>query len=319
MTAARWLCALALLLCGCTSTDDDADPPSAVSTPSSEGSCKNRYWEESLLASEPLYTVQAADHVAEFTVTSTTSGEVVATVRADVDAVDWSRPGAPALPREVDVTVFACQMGFDWHEGHTYLAPLTWMPGESEWWVVGHDGHLLYDDGILDNLDRNSWDAWADELEGKDADAYVSALEAAQASYSAFLEEAWRQPLPSRRHGYKWVHDPGQRADPGTQRSQARLARQLRAADPGLDITWRGRVLRQRLENSRIGEVTLGAASARATWGEDFPKGAEVHRARIDGREVWVLRCPNAMRLNRTLIVVIAPDGWWMKVRVPRA
>ena len=125
--------------------------------------------------------------------------------------------------------------------------------------------------------------------------------------------------LPTRRHGYKWVHDPGQRVDPGAQHAQSRLARQLRAADPGLDITWRGRVLRQRLENSTIGEVTLGEASARATWGEDFPQGAEVPRARLDGREVWVLRCPNAMRLNQTLIVVIAPDGWWMKVRVPRA
>lgn len=44
-----------------------------------------------------------------------------------------------------------------------------------------------------------------------------------------------------------------------------------------------------------------------------------LHHARLGDREVWVLRCPNFLRSNQTLVLAVAPDGWSMHVRVPQA
>ena len=213
--------------------------------------------------------------------------------------------------------VISCQVGFEWHAGHTYLVNLIWLPYDQGWWVVGHQGMLLYDGGVIGDLDRPSPNgAWGDQYDGQDAAAYVSGLEEAAASYRLLLDQALAGARPRPRIPALQVGPRASaRVDPGAQRTETKLAALL----PGHEITWRGRVLRQHLENSAIGDVTLGEALARATWGEDFAGGAEVHRARLDDREVWVLRCPNFLRSGETLVLAVAPDGWSMHVRVPQA
>lgn len=312
----RLLAAL-LLVVVLTACDDD-EPAPATTTPTSKGACPDSYYEDAYSSSDALLLLLATDRVAEVRVTGIGTSGTAATADAEVTSVDWSRPGARDLPDQLAFGIIGCQVGFEWQAGHTYLVNLLWDPYDESWQVVGHQGMLLYDGGVIGDLDRPSPNgAWGDQYDGQDAAAYVAGLEEARASYRLLLDEAWQVPDPGRRTQqiYKSVHDPQQRVDPGAHRAQAKLAAQL----PGHRITWRGRVLRQHLENSAIGDVTLGEALARSTWGEQFAGGAEVHRARLDDREVWVLRCPNFLRSNQTLVLAVAPDGWSMHLRVPQA
>src|SRR6186997_2482446 len=65
----------------------------------------------------------------------------------------------------------------------------------------------------------------------------------------------------------------------GTDHPEQRdLARELHSVLPGVQIRWRGRVLRHDLSQSTIGDATLGDALDRATWTANLAFG-EVHRA----------------------------------------
>lgn len=112
--------------------------------------------------------------------------------------------------------VISCQVGFEWVAGHRYMVNLVWQPSDEARWVVGHQGMLLYDGGVIGDLDRQDVNgAYGDRYAGLHADALVKGLERARASYRLLLDAAWRQPDPQRRRQlYKNVHDPGQRTDP---------------------------------------------------------------------------------------------------------
>ncbi|MEO6512514.1 MAG: hypothetical protein ABIO16_16060 [Nocardioides sp.] len=312
MRLARLLVA-AWVLASLMACDDEKAGP-AESTPTSKGACPNSYYEDAFSSSSSLSVLMFTDHVAQVSVSmASPSGNLA----ADVDVVEWSHPGARPLPDHLGLDVIGCQVGHEWKAGHTYLVNLLWQPYDQTWQVVGHEGMLLYDDGLIGDLDRPPGNgAWADIYDGQDAAALVTGLQDARATYRLLLDQAWRQPDVRRRQQlYTSVHDPQQRVDPGAHRTEARLALLLGAAQ----VTWRGRVLRQHPANSTIGDVTLGESLDRATWWEGLAGGAEVHRARLDGREVWVLRLPDFVRSGRTLVVAVAPDGWSRHVLVPQA
>lgn len=313
------LAALAVPLTAC--NDDDDEHGATPSTPTSKGACADSYFEDRFSSSDDISLLLATDHVVDLTVTELVAGALSTDLLAS-DVTDlWSRPSAPNLPERLVLPVISCQVGFEWQEGHRYLVNVVWQPADGVWGVVSHEGMLLYDGGVIGDLDRpRSNGAWGDRYAGQHADALVSGLDDARASYEHLLDLAWRQPDPQRRTSlYTTVHDPRQRSDPGARRTEASLGAALRAARPGLHVVWHGRVLRQHMENSTIGEVTLGEASARATWWQGFPGGAEVHRATLGGREVWVVRCPDFVGLHRTLVVAIAPDGWSLHTYVARS